>query len=81
METELNSQYKLLTIKDLLGLTGLSRSSINLKIVNVTFAKPIYHTNNNRLWKESDYMSWVEAMEADMAYERFREGCYEEVKK
>ena len=81
MKEEINSQYKFLTIKDLLVLTGFSRSSINQKIANGTFPKPIYHTNNKRLWKESDYMSWVEAMEADMAYERFRERCYEEDRK
>ena len=81
MKEEINSQYKFLTIKDLLVLTGFSRSSINQKIVNGTFPKPIYHTNNKRLWKESDYISWAEAMEDDMSYERFRDSCYEENRK
>ena len=78
MNEKLNSQYKFLTIKDLLNLTGFSRSSINLKIANGSFPKPFYQTNNKRLWKESDYISWVKAMEDDMSYERFRETYYEE---
>ena len=63
MNVKLNSQYKFLTIRDLLVLTGFSRSSINLKIANGKFPKPVYQTNNKRLWKESDYISWVEGIE------------------
>ena len=66
METEINSQYKFLTIKDLLVLTNLSRSSINLKIANGTFPKPTYHTNNKRLWKEADYREWVDSLVNDV---------------
>ena len=57
------TKYKLLTIQDLLSLTGFSRSSINLKIANGNFPKPIYQSQNKRLWKESDYMSWVDNLE------------------
>ena len=81
MKTDLTPEYKFLTIRDLLILTGLSRSSINLKIANGTFPKPIYQTNNKRLWKESDYMRWVKSMEADIRYESFRDSCYEEDEK
>ena len=47
------TKYKLLTIQDLLSLTGFSRSSINLKIADGSFPKPIYQSQNKRLWKES----------------------------
>ena len=57
------TKYKLLTIQDLLSLTGFSRSSINLKIANGNFPKPIYQSQNKRLWKESDYMNWVDNLE------------------
>ena len=58
------SKYKLLTIQDLLSLTGFSRSSINLKIANGNFPKPIYQSQNKRLWKESDYMEWVDNLQS-----------------
>ena len=65
MDSEIATRYKLLTIRDLLSLTGFSRSSINLKIANGNFPKPIYQSQNKRLWKESDYMDWVDNMHAD----------------
>ena len=63
MNSITTTKYRLLTIQDLLSLTGFSRSSINLKIANGNFPKPIYQSQNKRLWKESDYMSWVDNLE------------------
>ena len=65
MDSKIATRYKLLTIQDLLSLTGFSRSSINLKVANGNFPKPIYQSQNKRLWKESDYMDWVDSMRAD----------------
>tara|TARA_A100001015_G_C14970129_1_gene704738 strand:- start:822 stop:1070 length:249 start_codon:yes stop_codon:yes gene_type:complete len=65
MDSRIATRYKLLTIRDLLSLTGFSRSSINLKVANGNFPKPIYQSQNKRLWKESDYMDWVDGMRAD----------------
>ena len=62
MDSKTKAKYKLLTIQDLLSLTCLSRSSINLKISNGDFPKPIYQSQNKRLWKESDYMDWIDGM-------------------
>ena len=77
MDSKTKAKYKLLTIQDLLSLTCLSRSSINLKIANGDFPKPIYQSQNKRLWKESDYMDWVDNMASDGNDERFKEHCYE----
>ncbi len=57
------TKYKLLTIQDLLSLTGFSRSSINLKIANGNFPKPIYQSQKKDCGKESDYMNWVDNLE------------------
>ena len=64
MDSLTASKYKLLTIQNLLSLTGFSRSSINLKIANGDFPKPIYQSQNKRLWKESDYMEWVDNLQS-----------------
>ena len=68
MNNTLEQKYQLLTIQDLLSLTGFSRSSINLKIANGNFPKPIYQSQNKRLWKASDYMEWVDGLGSKKEY-------------
>ena len=72
MDSKIATRYKLLTIQDLLSLTGFSRSSINLKVANGNFPKPIYQSQNKRLWKESDYMDWVDNLQPNISAQNDR---------
>lgn len=62
MNNTFEQKYQLLTIRELVSLSGFSRSAINLKIASGLFPKPIYQSQNKRLWKASDYQEWVDGL-------------------
>lgn len=55
------SDDKLLRIHDVVDLTTLSRSCINLWVAQGKFPKPLAPSHTIKLWRLSDIKSWVDA--------------------
>lgn len=53
------SKMKLLTTREVISTTSLSRSSIHRKIKDGTFPKPIAITKQRRAWRQSDIEQWI----------------------
>jgi predicted DNA-binding transcriptional regulator AlpA len=55
------SDDKLLRIHDVVDLTTLSRSCINLWVAQGRFPKPLSPSHTIKLWRLSDIQGWVDA--------------------
>ena len=55
------SDDKLLRIHDVVDLTTLSRSCINLWVAQGRFPKPLAPSHTIKLWRLSDIKDWVDA--------------------
>lgn len=53
---------KLIKLNDLIKITGLSRSSIYLKISQGFIPKPIKIGEKSSRWLESDIDEWIESL-------------------
>ena len=64
---ELNMSFKILRIKEVIALTGLSRSSIYLKIAQGTFPVSIRLSKRAVGWRETDLHAWIDSLESTKA--------------
>ena len=61
LNTLVPSDNKLLRINDVVDLTTLSRSCINLWVAQARFPKPLAPSHTIKLWRLSDIKGWVDA--------------------
>ena len=55
-----NGLNQLLRINDVVALTTLSRSCLNLWVAQGRFPRPIALSNNVKVWRTSDVSDWID---------------------
>ena len=63
---------KILRLRAVLELTGLSRSSIYLQIARGTFPRQVSLGARAVGWRESDISAWLESLQKTSAMDRHR---------
>ncbi len=56
---------KLLRIKDVVKLTSLGQSTINLWVTQGKFPKPLKPSPTIKLWREQDISNWLSSIDSD----------------
>jgi prophage regulatory protein len=59
------AQRRLLRLKQVLEVTGFTRSTLYRKIGNGTFPRPVHIGDRAVAWRESDVERWMDEQEAD----------------
>ena len=52
-------EFKFIRLKEVLSITGLSRSTIYSEIKAGTFPKPVKHGARTSLWIKSEVLQWA----------------------
>ena len=66
-EKILISDDQLLRISDVVALTTLSKSCINLWVSQGKFIKPISLSSTVKVWRRKDISDWVSALEGEQS--------------
>jgi prophage regulatory protein len=62
------NEERMLRLKELIKVVGLSRSTIYALIANNKFPKPIHLTPHTSVWRLSVINSWIDEREAATKY-------------
>jgi prophage regulatory protein len=62
------NEERMLRLKELTKVVGLSRSTIYALIANNKFPKPIHLTTRSSMWRLSVINSWIDEREAATKY-------------
>ncbi len=60
-----SSTSRLLRMKDVVKLTSLGQSTINLWVTQGKFPKPLKPSPTIKLWREQDISSWLSSISSD----------------
>jgi prophage regulatory protein len=66
-----NQVEKLLRIQDVVSITTLSKSCINLWVSQNKFPKPLTLSSTLKVWKTTDIQNWIDfqSIETEQAFE------------
>ena len=56
---------RLLRIKDVVKLTSLGQSTINLWVTQGKFPKPLKPSPTIKLWREQDILNWLSSIDSN----------------
>lgn len=62
-QAEIQLPKLLLTINEVMHVTGLSESAIYLKMKNRTFPRSLKGPGMRSLWKSAEIVAWIESLE------------------